>query len=151
VLKKVFLSKEYKESGLAWVGTILQLNDAKVGLSPADPLYAEMSLMFSSDSFLLNLTEVLLEFCKPFIDPKGIIVTFSVLKLVAQKVSLINPDFCKLSHRYDFSKLPKLADTLNLPIKEAEIPSGGFNFVSEMFYATYYAIHIGVSRFLLFL
>ncbi len=141
ILKKIFLNKEHKESGLIWIATILQLNDTKPHLNPAgtlpccillstniDPLFPEMCMMVSSDSFLLNLTEVLMEFCKPFLDPKS------------QKLSLIHPTFLS-SHRFDFSKLPKLADTLNtIPLDKVDTT---FNFITEMFFATFYAIHVG--------
>ena len=49
LLKKLFVTKETKEVTLNWVATILQLNDARVGLNFADSLAYEMNMMLSTD------------------------------------------------------------------------------------------------------
>jgi hypothetical protein len=83
---------------LTWISTVLQLNDSRVTLNASDPLNYEMSLMLSTDGFLINVTRVLLEFCRPFLDPK------------AGKISFVNAQYVLQTPRYDFSKQPRLGN-----------------------------------------
>lgn len=128
VLKKLLVTKETKEGAISWLTALLQLNDARVGLLASDPLYQEMQLLLSTDGFLLNVVNVCLLFCKPFLDPK------------LGKVQLINPSFCQSTHRFDVTKQPKLSD---LAPNAGPIGTTHFNFISEIFFVTFYALHIG--------
>lgn len=74
------------------------MNDSRVNLNASDPLNYEMSLMLGTDGFLINTTRVLLEFCKPFLDPN------------LGKITLINALYPLLNHRYDFSKQKRLGN-----------------------------------------
>jgi len=130
VVKKLFVDKELKEPTLSWVGAFLQLNDTRANINPVDPLSFEINLVLSTDGFMIFLLEILLNFCKPFMDPK------------APKVSMIQSTYCPQSHRYDFSKQPKLAQFSELDLSLGEAPT--FNFISETFFATLYAVHVGL-------
>eukprot|EP01114_Cavostelium_apophysatum_P010870 TRINITY_DN2500_c0_g2_i1.p1 TRINITY_DN2500_c0_g2~~TRINITY_DN2500_c0_g2_i1.p1 ORF type:complete len:1245 (-),score=372.21 TRINITY_DN2500_c0_g2_i1:122-3856(-) len=134
ILKKIFLMKEYKEVALSWISSILQLNDARPTISPTDQLAPELNMMVSSDGFVMNLVSLLLEFCKPFMDPSA-----------GLKVAMINASYPRLSHRLDMSKYPKLAPpAADAGILGAPEETPQFNFISEMFFLCYSAIHVGL-------
>jgi len=130
VVKRLFVDKELKEPTLSWVGAFLQLNDTRANMNPVDPLSFEINLVLSTDGFLVFLLNVLLNFCKPFMDPK------------TSKVSMIQTTYCPLSHRYDFSKQPKLAQFSDVDLNFGEVPS--FNFITETFFTTLYCVHVGL-------
>ena len=55
------LRPETREHMVAWLGTLLDLNAARVRMNPD-------RVITSTDGFLLNLNAVLLRLCAPFID-----------------------------------------------------------------------------------
>lgn len=123
ILKKIFtMDKESKEKGLQWISLLLQLNDARTSVSINDQLFVETSMLLSSDGFMINLVDLLLRFCGPFMDIKG------------GKYKLINSNYCKVSPRFDWSRIPSLCESQESKTN-AEFPSE-FNFITEIFFMT---------------
>eukprot|EP01117_Protostelium_nocturnum_P005529 TRINITY_DN1996_c0_g1_i3.p1 TRINITY_DN1996_c0_g1~~TRINITY_DN1996_c0_g1_i3.p1 ORF type:complete len:1038 (-),score=359.79 TRINITY_DN1996_c0_g1_i3:65-3178(-) len=130
LLKKIFTTdKEAKEFGLQWIALALQLNDARCGVSISDQLFVETSLFLSSDGFMVNLVDLLLRFCGPFLDLK------------AGKFKLIQSAYCNVSPRFDWSKQTKLCET---PQSSNPAVPSEFNFITEIFFMTYYSMHVGL-------
>ncbi|PRP84051.1 P-type ATPase [Planoprotostelium fungivorum] len=129
IMKRVFLDKESKENGLRWLSAVLQLNDARHSVSLSDPLFMETQLFLASDGFIANLTMLLFKFCKPF------------LPISADKFKLVNPQYCVVSPRFDWTRQPKLCDAG----RSAEMSTSvEFNFITEIFFITYYCLHVGL-------
>eukprot|EP01116_Phalansterium_solitarium_P010605 TRINITY_DN2558_c0_g1_i4.p1 TRINITY_DN2558_c0_g1~~TRINITY_DN2558_c0_g1_i4.p1 ORF type:complete len:799 (+),score=271.42 TRINITY_DN2558_c0_g1_i4:148-2544(+) len=148
LLKKLLSSAVHtKQPTLDWLACLLGLNSAHAERNTRDPLFVEMSLMMSSDGFLLNLMAVLLLFCKPFVDPHQ------------AKMSAVNVDYVLRQPgrgRLDFSKFAVLADGTFTTTTTVTAPGTGadsshqqhqepaaVNFITEAFFMTYYALHVG--------
>lgn len=144
VMKKLFLFKEYpesKENLLQWLCNFLRLNESKLQINPKDNLSYELYLTISTDGFLLNLVNVLFQFCKPFLNPEQ------------GKLKTVDSNYFTTFCRFDFSKTPKLCDhpdsftskeSFSSSSSSSNSTSPSLNFITEIYFITYYAIHIGL-------
>lgn len=104
----------------------------------------------STEAFLLNLTNVLILFCKPFLSREK------------ARVDHINQYYCQFTKLINYDKFSKLCDTENskevlLPGLTEDFSSGKFqyvlfvlpilirfSFIADVFFLTYQALHVGL-------
>jgi len=87
---------ESRENLLKWIAHVLRLNKDRVKMQVD-------YLSVSTDGFILNLADVLLRLCAPFMDPAG------------SKINSIDPNFVFSSHRIDYT------DETRLVVDSAEL------------------------------
>ncbi|XP_071033652.1 ubiquitin conjugation factor E4 A [Parasteatoda tepidariorum] len=129
-------SAETREMLLQWLGSCLDANNgrAKIWNSQLPEVYASLH---ASDGFMINLTAVLLQLCKPFTEP------------CHPKLFKISPSYCSAPVSTDSNKngvhIKSISsETCLLPRDEPmTVEDVKYNFISEIFFATHYAFWIG--------
>ncbi|KAI1314793.1 hypothetical protein EDD11_001721 [Mortierella claussenii] len=89
----------------------------------------------SGDGFIYNITEVLMQFCDPFMDSSH------------SKIDKISQDFFKGKSKIDVNKETRICAPKELVDQYAAgTPPSPVNFISDVFFLTLGFHHIGVSR-----
>ncbi|KAK3819761.1 MAG: ubiquitin elongating factor core-domain-containing protein [Benniella sp.] len=88
----------------------------------------------SGDGFIYNLTEILMQFCDPFMDSKH------------SKIDKISHTFFKGTAKIDISKETRICASKDQADAYASETSTPANFISELFFLTLGFHHIGISR-----
>jgi len=139
-MRKIFAAKLEKynlnarEVLLRWIAKILELNEVRTTANARDELYYELIAFASTEGLMLNLTYILLLFCKPFLDRKP------------ERVKAIDQSYCCFSKLINFDKEAKLFDFqeyVNLDVPQ-NIKNGEFGFIPNIFFLTFLSIHVGL-------
>ena len=88
----------------------------------------------SGDGFIYNLTEILMQFCDPFMDSNH------------SKIDKISHTFFKGTAKIDISKETRICASKDQADAYASETSTPANFISELFFLTLGFHHIGISR-----
>ncbi|KAF9170198.1 hypothetical protein BGX20_009313 [Mortierella sp. AD010] len=89
----------------------------------------------SGDGFIYNITEVLMQFCDPFLDNSH------------SKIDKISQEFFKGESKIDISKETRICASKELVDEyTANTSAPAVNFISEIFFLTLGFHHIGISR-----
>lgn len=89
----------------------------------------------SGDGFIYNITEVLMQFCDPFLDNNH------------SKIDKISQEFFRGSSKIDISKETRICASKELVDEyNANASNQAINFISEIFFLTLGFHHIGISR-----
>ncbi|KAF8978431.1 hypothetical protein BGZ46_006476 [Entomortierella lignicola] len=89
----------------------------------------------SGDGFIYNITEILMQFCDPFLDNSH------------SKIDKISSEFFKGKSKIDISKETRICASKELVEEYASsTAASAVNFISEIFFLTLGFHHIGISR-----
>ncbi|KAI0632350.1 ubiquitin conjugation factor E4 [Trametes polyzona] len=123
-------SAESREAVLQYFARAVNLNRKRAGMQ-VDPATV------STDCFMMNLQIILLMFCEPFMD-----ATYS-------KMNRIDPAYYAHSSRIDLTDETRINATNEETeqwVKQQEPPTALPNFITEIFYITLAASHIGQQK-----
>ncbi|KAI0699306.1 ubiquitin elongating factor core-domain-containing protein [Cerioporus squamosus] len=123
-------SADAKEAVLQYFAHAIKLNRRRAGMQ------VDM-LTVSSDCFIMNLQILLLQFCEPFMDAQY------------SKMDRIDPAYYAHSSRIDISdetRVNATNDEAEAWRKENEATTAPPNFISEIFYLTLAANHLGQQK-----
>jgi ubiquitin-protein ligase len=139
-MRKIFAAKLEKydmnsrDVLLRWIAKILELNEVRTTANARDELYYELISFASTEGLMLNLTYILLLFCKPFLDRKP------------ERVKAIDQSYCVFTKLINFDKEARLfdfQDFVNLDVPQ-NIKNGEFGFIPNVFFLTFLSIHVGL-------
>lgn len=128
-----------KEKLLDWIANCLNANSSRSKIWNSQFPDVATESQCACDGFILNLESVLLQLCKPFTEPHS-------LKLLKIQPSYSRP--LQEGTNKPVVRLRNLARETCLITREDTTSTddshpNNYNFVTEMFYFTHYALHIG--------
>ncbi|XP_019628918.1 PREDICTED: uncharacterized protein LOC109473492 [Branchiostoma belcheri] len=132
------MMKTHKETVLAWIAAILNMNELRTTVSPQ---MGQQMQAACGDGYMLNLCAVLLHLCMP------------IVKGGQDKLTKVDPAYsksqaCRLNYEFEtclaggqiVSEESKGAEKCRVP----EELQGQFNFMTEIFHLTQRALNIGL-------
>ncbi|XP_045212276.2 ubiquitin conjugation factor E4 A-like isoform X2 [Mercenaria mercenaria] len=137
----VRLSEDLRHMVLNWFGKCLQANRAKPDLWSAHEVEV-FSPEFCSDGFCLNLCHVLLHMCRPFSEPN------------CERMLKVKPSYCRADPKSDDERKSMWVHARGLEKEDTFVPYTEdtklpqletYSFISECFFLTHQALHIGYS------
>lgn len=122
-------SPDSREATLNYWSEVVKLNKKRGGLQ-VDPLTV------SSDSFMVNLAAILLQFASPFLDAQY------------SKIDKIDMHYFSKSHRLDFGEETKIKATTEEAGEFYKVAEGATppNFISDIFYICIALLHYGPMK-----
>ncbi|XP_078607185.1 uncharacterized protein LOC144879516 isoform X2 [Branchiostoma floridae x Branchiostoma japonicum] len=132
------MMKTHKETVLAWIAAILNMNELRTTVSPQ---MGQQMQAACGDGYMLNLSAVLLHLCMP------------IVKGGQDKLAKVDPSYsksqpCRLNYEFEtclaggqiVSEESKGAEKCRVP----EELQGQFNFMTEIFHLTQRALNVGL-------
>eukprot|EP00020_Sapocribrum_chincoteaguense_P000263 CAMPEP_0170752206 /NCGR_PEP_ID=MMETSP0437-20130122/11849_1 /TAXON_ID=0 /ORGANISM="Sexangularia sp." /LENGTH=1243 /DNA_ID=CAMNT_0011091269 /DNA_START=39 /DNA_END=3769 /DNA_ORIENTATION=- len=154
LLRRVLKDKARRATVVSWLSAALRLNTVRATLNTNDPLYMEMEMCAATAGFAFSLTNVVFHLCRPLFPTgkyasvdAGYPAASDALGLV--QVCVIDAGYPAASDALGLAPLPKLAEAPG--DGEAADEAGAvddspdFSFVTEIFFLSFHALHIGLA------
>lgn len=128
-------SSSAKMKLLEWISKCLNANSGRSKLWNNQFQDVASESLYASDGFILNMESVLLNLCKPFAQP----LSPKLLKVQSSYTRAV-PEGGPIVH---LKSLAKETTLITKPDAEPISHPVHYNFVTELFFCTHYALHIG--------